>query len=64
MDYNNMRVVDLKALVKERRLRDYSNLRKAELIPFIQNNLQSGTRPPKPTRPPPPPPTTNLGTYR
>ena len=56
-----MKVIDLKALAKERGLRGYSNLRKAELITFLQNNLQTTpaprTRPPRPTRPPPPPPT-------
>ena len=67
-----MRVVDLKALAKEHGLRGYSRLKKAELIAFIQNNLQPRTRPPpipaprpspalktrppRPTRPPPPPP--------
>ena len=60
-----MKVVDLKDLVKERGLQGYSNLRKAELITFLQNNLQPSTstlrpdtqtRPPRPTRPPPPPP--------
>ena len=35
MDYENMRVVDLKALVKECELRGYSRLRKAELIAFL-----------------------------
>ena len=29
---------ELKALAKERRLRNYSRLRKAELIAFLQNN--------------------------
>ena len=51
-----MKVVDLKALAKERGLRGYSKFKKAELITFLQNNLQPCTRPPKPTRPPPPPP--------
>ena len=36
-------------------------MKKAELITFLQNNLQPSpaprTRPPRPTRPPPPPPT-------
>ena len=54
MKYNNMRVVDLKTLTKECGLQGYSRLNKAELIAFIQNNLQC-TRPPRPTRPPPPP---------
>ena len=58
MDYNNTRVVYLKVLAKERGLRGYSKLKKAELITFLQNNLQptpaSRTRPPRPTKPPPP----------
>ena len=40
-----MKVVDLKALAKERGLRGYSRLRKAELIPLLQDNLQPSTRP-------------------
>ena len=56
----------LKALARERILRGYSRLRKAELIGLIQNNqrntnppLQSWepNRPPRPNGPPPPPPT-------
>ena len=39
-----MRVAELKALARERGLRGYSRLRKAELIALLQN------------RPPPPPP--------
>ena len=61
-----MRMPELKALIREHRLRNYSRLRKAELIELIQNNqwnanppLQSWepNRPPHPNRPPPPPPT-------
>ena len=52
-----MKVVDLKALAKEHRLRGYSKFKKAELIAFLQDNLQpiptQRTRPPRPTRPPP-----------
>ena len=51
-----MKVVNLKALAKERGLRGYSKLRKAELITFLQNNLRSRPRPRHPTRPPPPSP--------
>ena len=63
-----MKVVDLKALAKERGLRGYSRLKKAELITFLQNNLgptpaprtrptsAPRTKPPKPTRLPPSPP--------
>ena len=34
----NMRMPELKALARERRLRGYSQLRKAELIAFLQEN--------------------------
>ena len=40
-----MKVVDLKALAKERGLPGYSKLKKAELITFLQNNLQPHTKP-------------------
>ena len=59
-----MRVVDLKALMKERGSRGYSKLRKAELIALLQNNSPAlcnrptpgpQTRPPRPTSSPPPP---------
>ena len=68
MDYSNLRVVDLKALTRERGLLGYSRLKKAELIAFLQPctrpppipALRSPpamcTRPPRSTRPPPPPP--------
>ena len=52
-----MRVVDLKALMKERGLRGYSRLKKAELIVFLQ---ESHTRhPPRPITAPRPPSKTN-----
>ena len=35
-----MRVAELKALVRERELRGYSRLRKAELIVVLRNKLQ------------------------
>ena len=35
-----MKVIDLKVLVKEHGLRGYSKLKTAELITFLQNNLQ------------------------
>ena len=55
-----MRVPELKYLPRERKLRNYSQMRKAELIALLQNNLPLAprTRPPRPTRPPPPPPPT------
>ena len=44
MDYENMRVVELKALVRERGVRGYSQLRKADLIASLR---ESGTRQPR-----------------
>ena len=59
MEYENMRMPELKSLSRERILRNYSRLRKAELVALLQNN---------------PPPAyhtssttstySNLGTYR
>ena len=47
-----MRVTELKALARDRGLRNYSRMRKAELVALLQNNP-----PPTPhTRPPSPPP--------
>ena len=56
-----MKVPELKALAKERGLKTYSKLRKAELIALLTAQATPPppaprTRPPKPTRPPPPPP--------
>ena len=50
-----MRVTELKALTRDRGLRNYSRMRKAELVALLQNNPPPApqTRPP---RPPPPPP--------
>ena len=57
-----MKVPELKALAKERGLKKYSKLRKAELIALLTAKATPPppaprTRPPKPTRPPPSPPT-------
>ena len=38
----NMRVPELKALARERGLRGYSRLRKAELTAFLQDNAPQG----------------------
>ena len=53
-----MRMPELKSLARERRLRGYSRMRKAELVALLQNSPPpaSRTRPPRPTRPPTPPP--------
>ena len=60
MEYENMRMLELKSLARERRLRNYSRMRKAELVALLQKNPPPAprTRPPRPTRPPPPPPPT------
>ena len=50
-----MRVAELKAIGRERGLRGYSRLKKAELIAFLQDNLQPSTRPPPMPAPRPPP---------
>ena len=58
-----MRVTELKALARDRGLRNYSRMRKAELVALLQYNpppsQSGGPRAPAPTpctRPPPPPP--------
>ena len=59
-----MRVMELKALARDCGLRNYSRMRKAELVALLQNNPPPGqsrtstaptphTRPPHPNRPPP-----------
>ena len=56
MEYENMRMDELKSLARDRGLRNYSRMKKAELVALLQNNLPpaSRTRPPRPTRPLPP----------
>ena len=58
MEYENMRVTELKALARDRELRNYSQMRKAELVALLQDNSPPApqTRPPRPTRPLSPPP--------
>ena len=41
-------MTELKALAREHRLRHYSQLKKADLIAFIQNNEHWAQRPPPP----------------
>ena len=38
MEYENMRVPELKALARDCGLRNYSRMRKAELVTLLQNN--------------------------
>ena len=47
-----MRVSELKALTRDRGLRNYSRMRKAELVALLQNNPPSTPRIPIPPRPP------------
>ena len=37
MEYENMRMPELKSLAREHRLRGYSQMRKAELVALLQN---------------------------
>ena len=39
-NYETLTMPELKALTREHRLRNYSRLRKADLIAFLQNNEQ------------------------
>ena len=59
MEYENMRMPESKSLTRDCGLRNYSRMRKAELVAFLlQNNgTPEDPRAPAPlTRPPPPPP--------
>ena len=47
-NYQTLRMPELKALARECRLRNYSRLRKADLIAFLQNNEQRRQRPASP----------------
>ena len=38
MEYKNMRMPELKSLARDHRLRNYSQMRKAELVALLQNN--------------------------
>ena len=56
-----MRMPELKSLARDRGLRNYSRMRKAELVALLQNNPPPGqsrtsAAPTPGTRPPPPPP--------
>ena len=55
-----MRMPELKSLARDHRLRNYSRMRKAELVALLQNSgTPEGPRAPAPcVRPPPPPPPT------
>ena len=38
MEYENMRLTELKSLARDHGLRNYSQMRKAELVALLQNN--------------------------
>ena len=42
MEYENMRMPELKSLARERRLRGYSRMRKAEQVALLQNSPPPG----------------------
>ena len=44
-NYETLRMPELKALARERRLRGYSRLRKAELIAFLQDEIRRQEEP-------------------
>ena len=58
MEYENMRTPELKSLARDCGLRNYSRIRKAELVALLQNNgTPEDPRATAPnTRPTPPPP--------
>ena len=63
MEYENMKMPELKSLARDCGLRNYSRMRKAELVALLQNNPPPGlsrvsAAPTPQTRPPPPPPPT------
>ena len=44
MDYENMRVAELKALVREHGLRGYSQLRRTQLIGLLRSAWDQGSQ--------------------
>ena len=52
MEYENMRLPELKSLARDRWLRNYSRMRKTELVALLQNNGRTPASPPPPQRPP------------
>ena len=51
-NYETLRMPELKALARERRLRGYSRLRKAELIAFLQKDEEDRRQEEPPTQQP------------
>ena len=48
MEYENMRLPELKALTRDRGLRNYSWIRKAELVELLRNNGRASAPTPPP----------------
>ena len=46
MEYENMRLLELKSLTRDHRLGNYSQMRKAELVALLQNNGAPAPPPP------------------
>ena len=42
MEYENMRMPELKSLAREHRLRNYSHMRKYELVALLPNSAPPG----------------------
>ena len=73
MEYKNTKVTELKALARERGLRGYSRMRRAELVALLQNNppppsqmstwepIDDRLRPDRPRQPRQPPRTAGRG---
>ena len=61
MEYENMRMPELKAIARDRGLRNYSRMSKAELVAFLNHlgcnySLLCGAKPPSGAKPGPPVP--------
>ena len=57
MEYENMRMPKLKSLTRDGGLRNYSRMRKAELVALLQNNGSPTSRIQNPSAATPTPPT-------
>lgn len=51
MDYSKMKIKELKALCKERKIRGYSKLRKKELVNLLSTKEPAGPAKMRPTSP-------------
>ncbi len=51
MDYSKMKVVELKKICKERKIRGYSKLKKKELVSLLSEKREKGPEKMRPTSP-------------